>query len=137
MKLYALLILFFFCITTDLIAQDNPEYIETEAVITHIVLEMKSRRSVETAKVRYVTVDGDTINNQVQLLHIPLLGSFKEVGDTVKVVYQRENPYFVKSEGGSFLERYTWHIIIALILIFSIPRILKMMKARNDIKKDS
>lgn len=137
MKLNSLFFLFFLLITTHIVAQEEPEYVEVDAVITAINLEMKSRRSVETAKVRYVTVDGDTIDNQVQLLHIPLVGSFKDVGDTIKVVYQRENPYFVKSQGGSFLERYTWHIIIVLVIVFSLPRILKMMKARNDIKKDS
>jgi hypothetical protein len=62
--------------------------LKPKATITTIESKISGRSSTAIATVAYVTESGDSIISQTRLLHIPLLGSFKKVGDTVAKIIQ-------------------------------------------------
>ena len=97
-------------------------FVETQATITDIQTQINGKRSVVTAKVDYVTEAGDSLSSQTTLLHIPFIGSTKDVGDTVSIFYQKDNPYFIRSKNESFMQAYGWYVIAAITLLYIFVR---------------
>ena len=106
----------------------DTQFIETQATITAIESNISGRSSKEIATVTFTTESGDSITSQTRLLHIPLLGSFKKVGDTITVLYQKENPYLIKTENESFLQAYGIYIFIALGILVMGYRFIRRKK---------
>ncbi|WP_149274989.1 DUF3592 domain-containing protein [Pareuzebyella sediminis] len=100
--------------------QDSePQFIQTEAKITALDSKISGRTSTVMATVLYVTESGDTLKGRTRLMHVPMIGSFREVGDTVSVLYQKDNPYLVKAREESFWQTYGVYILIALGIVIS------------------
>ncbi len=103
----------------------NNHYTQTQATITKLEEGISGRRSVVTATVKYATKDGDSLTSQTRILHVPFIGALKDVGDTITIEYQNDNPYLIKSQGDSFLVNYGLYIVIGLGALFSIYRFRK------------
>ena len=106
----------------------NPQFIETQATITSIETNQSGRRTYTVAKVDFITKAGDSISSQVQLLGLPILGSFKKAGDIITILYDKNNPYLIKSKDASFLLTYGIYIFIALALLLGGYKFLKGKK---------
>lgn len=107
------------------------EFTETEAIITNLEKRISGRRSVVTATVKYTTKNGDSLTSQARILHIPFIGSLKEIGDTITIEYQNDNPYLIKSQGDSFLASYGLYILIGLGVLIALYRFRKKKKTSH------
>ncbi|SDE98664.1 hypothetical protein SAMN05421855_10439 [Ulvibacter litoralis] len=127
--MYLLMLLAIFNLS-QLNAQETtePEYVETEATITDLDYKVRGRSSTMMAAVTFVDLKGDTIATKARILHIPLIGSLKSVGDQIDIVYQKDNPYLIKSAGDSFLQTYGLYLLIAAGIIISGYRFFKYRK---------
>ncbi|MFD2726305.1 hypothetical protein [Hyunsoonleella rubra] len=125
MKVYLFLLFFIIFGPINLLAQDESNLIETTATITNIETSISGRRSSAMATVTYSTQNGEQLTSKVRILHLPLLGTFKNVGDTLKVKYEANNPYLLKSSADSFLANYGLYLLIALALLLGIKRFWK------------
>jgi Protein of unknown function (DUF3592) len=103
----------------------EPQFLETKATITSIETRISGKRPRDIVTVKYVIETGDTIQSQMQFTGIPFLGSFKKVGDTLTIRYQKDNPYFIKTENESFLQAYGIYIIIAIAIFIPTYKYLK------------
>ncbi|GEQ86158.1 hypothetical protein ULMS_16660 [Patiriisocius marinistellae] len=122
-------ILFFYILTLLSTTQQPIENgIKTEAKITSIETKTSGRNTYSMAKIDYVTESGKTISSQVQLVGLPFIGSLKDPGDTITVIYQKDNPYAVLSANKGFIQKYTWHIIIGVLLLVIGFRLIKRKK---------
>ena len=129
MSKLALVCFLFLIISSKSKAQNiAPQFTETQATITSIETNQSGRRTSVMAKVDYVTQTGDSLSSQVQLLGLPILGSFKKEGDIITILYDESNPYLIKSKNTSFLESYGLYLFIALGLFFTGYKFLKRKK---------
>ncbi|WP_299888216.1 DUF3592 domain-containing protein [uncultured Lacinutrix sp.] len=109
--------------------EETPNFVDTEAKITELSSQASGRRSTTTATVNFTTNTGKNITSKVRLLHIPFLGSFKEVGDSIAIKYDTNNPYIVKSKSDSFINTYGIYILIVLGVFISLNRYRKNKKS--------
>lgn len=109
--------------------EETPNFVETQAKITELSSQASGRRSTTTATVNYTTNTGENITSKVRLLHVPFLGSFKEVGENITIKYDTNNPYIVKSQSDAFLNSYGIYILIVLGVIISLYRYRKNKKS--------
>jgi hypothetical protein len=77
------------------------------------------------ATVEYTTVTGEKLTSQVRIMHIPFLGTFKKVGDTMTVKYDANNPLLLKSQSDSFLASYGLYILIGLGVLLTFRKFMK------------
>ncbi len=103
-------------------------YIETEAVITNIEFKRFSRRSLAVASVDYTTQAGQKFSSEVNLPHIPYIGSVHRAGQTVKIQYHKDTPMLLKTRNTLFVETYGLYIIIFIGVLISLYRVVKYMK---------
>lgn len=118
MKMIIFTLFILLSIPLQMAAQHSVEYTQTKATITNVESKVSGKRPRIVVQVRYVIASGDTINSQLQLNGIPFLESSKEVGDTLTILYQKDNPYLFKTKSQSFFQRYGLYFIIAIVLLF-------------------
>ncbi|MFD0861152.1 DUF3592 domain-containing protein [Sungkyunkwania multivorans] len=106
----------------------STDYIETEALIKEINFSIKSRRSSATAKVDYVTREGDSLSSIVKLPHVPFIGTWYDEGDTVTVLYNKQTPQLLKTKGTLFTESYGVYLLVLLGLIVLLYRYMRNRK---------
>ncbi|MGJ8667107.1 MAG: hypothetical protein ACSHW7_12130 [Patiriisocius sp.] len=119
--------LYFICLFALEFNSINDEKI-SKATITSIKTNTSGRTTYDIAEIWFISEKLDTISSKIQLYGLPFVGSFKEVGDTVEISYDPENPYLVKSIERNFLEKYAWHIMIGIALLFLGIKLLKRKK---------
>ena len=105
--------------------QNSEEFLKTQSTITSVESKVSGKRPRTIVHVQYVIESGDTINGQLQLTGMPFLGSSKKVGDTLTILYQKDNPYRIQTKSQSFFESYGLYLLIVLGLIFIVYRFLK------------
>ncbi|SNR16267.1 DUF3592 domain-containing protein [Tenacibaculum jejuense] len=121
----SIIYLFFLLMLTNVYTQDNVTWVKTNGVIKELE---KKRRGKTFATVSFTTKDGKEASAYIQLLGLPIIGSFKSVGDSIEVYYDKTNPAIAKSESGKFLSQYGIIILIALGVFFSVKRYLNVVK---------
>ncbi len=119
------ILLLFLTITVTSLVQTEANFIEITATITELDTKISGRRSSAMATVNYTTAAGENLTSKVRILHIPFLGSFKKVGDTITVKYDANNPYLLKSNADSFLANYGLYILIGLGVLLTLRRFRK------------
>ncbi len=124
-------LLIFLSISTVCFPQEG-EWIEVEGEITEITVH-RSKRTRETALVKFKLEDGKEQLGQVQLLRIPFIGSMKSVGDKISIKYRKNNPHISETVFGSFVTDYGMYILIFLGIVFSAKSLLKVLKGQNKI----
>lgn len=107
------------------LVQEPASFIETTATITELDTKISGRRSSAMAAVNYTTASGENLTSTVRILHIPFLGTFKKVGDTLTVKYDANNPYLLKSSADSFLASYGLYILIGLGILLTLKRFIR------------
>ncbi len=117
-------------ITLPLAAQEiDPTWIEAEATITEIHKSIGRRgRTNAFADVTFTTKKEEAIQTRVEILAIPIYGSVKSTGDIITIYYNPETPQVARSKNISFFNTYGIYVLIALGIILSTARILKMRK---------
>ncbi len=127
MNLKSIFLVVLFLFSLSVFAQDNSDWISTQAVIKSI--EKKGgKRTREFATVTFTTKEGKSIETMVELERIPFLGSFKSAGDEITINYNPANPALAATNMGNFLSKYGMYILIALGVVFSVMQYMKAMK---------
>lgn len=116
MKLTLLLVMIFI---SNLSFSQESEWIKTDAEITEINIH-RGRKTRETAIVKFNLENGKQQFASTELLHIPLVGSMKSVGDIISVNYKTSNPAIVETNTGKFLTDYGMYILYALGILGSL-----------------
>ncbi|MBA6315714.1 DUF3592 domain-containing protein [Cellulophaga baltica] len=107
----------------------DPTWIEAEATITEIHKSIGRRgRTNAFADVTFTTKKEEAIQTRVEILAIPIYGAVKSIGDIITIYYDPETPQVARSKNISFFNTYGMYILIALGIILSTARILKMRK---------
>lgn len=106
------------------------EWIKTEGEITEITIH-RSKRTRESAIVKFYLEDGTEQLGGVDLFRLPVLGSMKSVGDKITINYNKDNPYRAETVIGSLLTKYGMYVLILLGIIFSLKPILNYKKSIN------
>ncbi|WP_299683227.1 DUF3592 domain-containing protein [uncultured Tenacibaculum sp.] len=128
MKSYIYILCFLF-LSIQVSSQNTEEWIKTEGTIKTLE---KKRRGKTFAMVSFTTEEGKISEAYIELLGLPIIGSFKSVGDTIEIYYDKNNPVIAKSESGKFLSQYGMIILIALGVIFSVKRFIDARKLQNS-----
>lgn len=103
-------------------------YLKANGIITSIEKKRTKKRVKEIATVFFTTQKGETIETIVEIERLPLLGSFKSVGDAITINYNEKNPLMAETNVGSFISKYGMYILVALGIIFSARTYLKAIK---------
>ncbi|WP_282143059.1 DUF3592 domain-containing protein [Cellulophaga baltica] len=107
----------------------DPTWMEAEATITEIHKSIGRRgRTNAFADVTFTTKKEEAIQTRVEILAIPIYGAVKSTGDIITIYYDPETPQVARSKNISFFNTYGMYILIALGIILSTARILKMRK---------
>lgn len=114
-----------FCFT-----QEN-DWVKTEGEIIEITIH-HSKRTRETALVKFQLEDGTEQIGHVNLFRIPFLGSMQSEGDIITINYNSNNPVLVETVLGKLLSKYGMYILIFLGIIFSIKPLLNYNKSINS-----
>ncbi|WP_405246416.1 DUF3592 domain-containing protein [Cellulophaga sp. Asnod2-G02] len=107
----------------------DPTWIEAEATITETHKSIGRRgRTNAFADVTFTTKKEEAIQTRVEILAIPIYGAVKSTGDIITIYYNPETPQVARSKNISFFNTYGMYVLIALGIILSTARILKMRK---------
>ncbi len=130
MKIIILLVCCFFSFQY-VIAQSADVKIKTQGVILEINKKHSRKYVKEIATVSYTTNDGLELESYLELVRLPILGSFKSVGDEIEIYYTEDNPAFIETKSSSFIRQYGMYFLIALGVVFSF-RTLKNVYAQQQ-----
>ncbi|WP_299628274.1 DUF3592 domain-containing protein [uncultured Tenacibaculum sp.] len=127
MKTY--LYLLFFFISFLGFSQETITWIKTEGTIQKID---KKRRGRTYATVTFSTQEGEEASAYIELFGLPVIGSFKSVGDVIDIHYDKNNIAIAKSNSGKFISQYGMIILIVLGVIFSAKKIIDVRKLQQS-----
>ncbi|WP_442266088.1 hypothetical protein ACSIGC_17690 [Tenacibaculum sp. ZS6-P6] len=123
-KIIYLLCFFFFSVQ----ASSQEEWMKTTGTIKKIE---KKRRGKTIAIVSFTTEEGKTTETYVELIGLPVIGTFKSTGDIIKIYYDKNNPAIVRDEDGKFLSQYGMIVLIVLGVFFSLKKFKDVKKFQN------
>ncbi|ADV51256.1 hypothetical protein Celal_4012 [Cellulophaga algicola DSM 14237] len=126
--------LLFISFTLPVAAQEiDPSWVEIEATITEIHKSIGRRgRTNAFADVTFTTKKEEAIQTRVEILAIPIYGSVKSAGDIITIYYNPETPQIAASQNVSFFNTYGLYILIAIGVVISAMRIIKLKKSYTE-----
>ena len=126
-KLIYILILLF---TTQSFSQEE-DWVKTEGEITEITVH-RGKKLRSSAIIKFNLENGKEQFGSAELIRIPFIGNWNEVGDKITIHYSSNNPALVQTSIGNIISSYGMYILIILGIIFSIKPFLKRKAQLNS-----
>lgn len=120
-----------FLLSFSVFSQEK-EYVSAKGIIKNIEMKRSGRIVKEIAKVSFSTEQGETIETYVELERMPILGSFKSVGDEITINYNKKKPAIAQTKMGNFLFNYGMYILVFLGIVFSLRTYTKARKKQYN-----
>jgi len=114
-------ILFICCVFSFqfLLAQSDSLNVKTMGIIVEINKKRTKKYVKEIATVSYTTENGLELESYLELVRVPFLGSFKNVGDEIEIYYNAQKPTLIETKTSSFIKQYGMYFLIVLGVVFS------------------